>query len=150
VAVACLVLAGCTAAERGLVGISVDPDGEPVAVFEPCENRVAGVAVVEVDPDGRAVNRLSRVELDASEDVREYALLGGDVEIAAGQRYELAAWAEGTAAWPFNSGANLISVWFEASDFARLEPGKVMYRDPDRSTGFLIGDLEEFRTDACP
>ncbi|MEI5583960.1 MULTISPECIES: hypothetical protein [unclassified Agromyces] len=132
------------------MGISLDPDGEPVAVFEPCENRVAGVAVIEVDHDGRAMNRLSRVEMDGSEDVREYAFLNADVQIEAGQRYELAAWAEGTAAWPFSSGANLASVWFEASDIAKLEPGKVMYRDPDRFTASRIGDPEEFVADACP
>lgn len=122
---------------------------DSLAVFEPCENRVIGVAMVEIDRDGRAVNRISRVEIDGSENVRASTFLRDDIPLETGQRYELAAWAEGTAPWPLSSGANLVSVWFDASDLAVLEPGEVMYRDPDRFTASLVGDSEAFAADAC-
>lgn len=144
-----LVLTGCSPAIRGLVGITVSDAGTPVALLAPCEGTVAGIKLYEIDPESSNRGDIKRWDFEAGSAPAEFDFLGSVPQIDPVARFELVAWAWHPS-WPNPVLKNLDGVWFDFADLDRLDPGQVLYRDPDSFKDSITSDRAEFETTACP
>jgi len=144
---ACALLAGCTPAIRGLVGITLSDEGTPVAILAPCEGSVEGVVLFEIE-DGGWGDRVGRWRFDEGTAPDQFDFLETVPPIWDTTRFEVSAWAAHPG-WPRPETKNLEGTPFQGADLAQLGEGEVLYADPDDYGSSIVGNRTEFEAVAC-
>jgi hypothetical protein len=133
---------GCTVEARGVMGIGVGADGDPVAFLQVCSDHIDGATAYVTDSDHRG----SWTADPAATGFATWSLLdGGDgwsvaepfVAPEPGQVYSLYGWTR-------DNSSSATSVSFTAADLAGMKPGQVRYNDVT-----VVTTVEEFRQHAC-
>lgn len=122
-------------------------EGEPVAVFAPCEGRLQGALLYSSEDEYTDDMRLKRWSFAADESI-EFLAVVDYLNQGAGQRYELAAWSRHPG-FLRDETKNLTSVWFTADDLSGLEAGEVMFTAEGTYDTAIIGTRAEFEAAAC-
>jgi hypothetical protein len=147
-----LLLTACTPATRGLVGLTLDADGHPIAVFAPCEGQLAGIRF-EDDPvrdDGDPGDQISRWKLDPADDITEFDVFAeSGVDPSDPRTLVINAWAQ-HGGWPSGETKNLWWIEFEAADLEGLETGSVMFMDISGDFELVTESRSAFESTACP
>lgn len=126
-----LTVSGCSPVTEGVVGLTVDTAGNPVALLAPCDTNALGgevddVGITRLIPGERGADAWDRIarwgDLDLASDgeLIEFPL---DVALEPGQEYLLWADEPGQLLGP---AVQLAAVDFTAAEVAGLAPGEVL------------------------
>lgn len=148
---AAILLASCSAAKVGEVGMSVDRDGNPVLVMVWCTGPPAVIAVESEAPteDGSDAWHTERLFLSVDESIiRSGAVVLTDpgplweVDVSDGDFEAEKIYT--ASAWPDDNGEIIGRTEFSMEQLAELEPGEVLHSTRE----YRIKSLHEFASEA--
>jgi hypothetical protein len=147
-----LGLAGCTVPAGGAVGMTVDANGQPMAVVQMCEGHIDGTTVYISDDDPEKVQTLGvwRVEPALTGFSQFSFATGGDgwqVDQAFKPRDEATTYS--IYGWSDDNSWSASHFHFSQADLAKLQAGKVLYSAFDDADSQQTGSVEEFKSDVC-
>jgi hypothetical protein len=127
--------------------MALDDDGQPVAVFAPCEGTLTGISFEE---SGTPDERIERWDLSTADDVREFDVFAeSDTARSDPRTFVIYAWAAHSGG-PFGETKNLWWIEFTTADLQTLEPGQVLFLDTSGDFELTTGSPSTFEAIACP